>query len=128
MRPIVGEATLTSRVPCFARRAAGAEAAVSNREGWWATPIGVTPQPTTFERRSISYDKMPVKVALVRREQCRQTNSGGSTREGIDMRSRLLARTAALVLALGGLLVIPTSPASADCSHPNHPNEYTGGG
>jgi hypothetical protein len=44
------------------------------------------------------------------------------------MRSRLLARAAALVLAVGGLLVIPTSPASADCSHPNHPNEYTGGG
>jgi len=44
------------------------------------------------------------------------------------MRSRLLAHAAAMTFAVGGLLVIPASPASADCTHPNHPNDYIGGG
>lgn len=46
------------------------------------------------------------------------------------MRTRLLARAAVLVLAAGGLLVIPTSPASAHCEgdHGVHPDRYDGGG
>jgi hypothetical protein len=44
------------------------------------------------------------------------------------MRYRLLARAAALVLAAGGLLVIPASPASAHCSgHNEHPDLYSDG-
>jgi hypothetical protein len=45
------------------------------------------------------------------------------------MRSCLLARVAALVLAAGGLLVIPASPAFAHCQigdHP-HPDRQHGG-
>ena len=44
------------------------------------------------------------------------------------MRSRLLVRAAALALGAGGLLAIPAGPAFADCSHPNHPDQYNGGG
>lgn len=47
------------------------------------------------------------------------------------MRSRLLlARAAALILAAGGLLVIPASPASAHCGlqHIGAPDQYNNGG
>lgn len=46
------------------------------------------------------------------------------------MRTRTLARAAALVLAAGGLMVIPASPASAHCDegHDIHPDRYSGGG
>lgn len=44
-------------------------------------------------------------------------------------RSRLLARAAALILAAGGLLVIPASPANAHCAdHDEHPDRYDRGG
>ncbi|MGH3683245.1 MAG: hypothetical protein ACRDT2_23715 [Natronosporangium sp.] len=43
------------------------------------------------------------------------------------MRTRLLVGAMALALAVGGLLV-PASPASADCGHNLHRNEYSGGG
>jgi hypothetical protein len=44
-------------------------------------------------------------------------------------RSRLLARAAALVLAAGGLLAIPASPAAAaDCSETPNTNQYNNGG
>ena len=45
------------------------------------------------------------------------------------MPSRLLARAAALVLVLGGLLAIPAGPASAHCAdHSEHPDRYDRGG
>lgn len=44
------------------------------------------------------------------------------------MRSRLLVRAAALILTTGGLMMIPASPASADCSHGFHPDRYDVGG
>jgi hypothetical protein len=43
------------------------------------------------------------------------------------MRSRLLAVAAALVLALGGLVLL-VSPASAHCGNHQHPDLYNGGG
>lgn len=43
------------------------------------------------------------------------------------MRSRLLAGATTVVLAAAGLMV-SAGPASADCSHPTHPDEYNGGG
>lgn len=43
------------------------------------------------------------------------------------MRTRLLAGAVALVLAIGGLLV-PASPASANCGHDLHRDEYNAGG
>lgn len=43
------------------------------------------------------------------------------------MRSRLLACVATIALAVGGLLVVSASPASAGCVHNTHPNEYNGG-
>lgn len=43
------------------------------------------------------------------------------------MRTRLLAGAVALALAVGGLL-LAASPASADCGHNLHRNEYNDGG
>ena len=44
------------------------------------------------------------------------------------MRTRLLAHAAALVLAAGGLLVIPASPAFAHCRDNDHPHPDRVGG
>jgi hypothetical protein len=68
----------------------------------------------------IKYADRPVQDT---RESADRPNEGE-----FDMRSRLLARVAALVLATGGLLVIPATPAFAHCNDNDHPHPDREGG